>query len=263
MSLIDTIKTEPTVLPPRLVVFGQGGVGKTTFASKIPGVVFLPAEEGEGNLRLARFPTPESYEDVINTIASLLKEEHGYKALCIDTVDHVEPLVWDAVCQQKSTDKKTYEHIEDFGYGKGYTFADPYWTRILRGLDTLRREKKMTTVLLAHAESRIIEDPVVGAYDRWVTKLHKRGNALIHEWADLVGFAQIERSPRTKEGARGREVKTSTTTGKRILSLEDTGGFIAKNRFSLPPRIDLDYETLRAEIIKSFSPAEPAENEAA
>jgi len=157
------------------------------------------------------------------------------------------------VCRDKSADRRTYEHIEDFGYGKGYSYADPYWARLLRGLDALRRKKNMVTVLLAHTESKTHEDPVHGAYDKWVTKLHKRANALIHEWADIVGFAEIERTPLVKEGKR--DVKTVRATGRRVLSLEDSGGFAAKNRYGLPPRIPLDYAGLCAEITKSFETA--------
>ena len=37
-------------------------------------------EEGEGNRSIARFPWPQSYEDVLNMIAALLNEEHQYNA---------------------------------------------------------------------------------------------------------------------------------------------------------------------------------------
>jgi hypothetical protein len=257
--MLQAIETKPTIDPPRIVLHGGGGVGKTTFAAGIPGVVFIPAEEGAGTLEFARFPRPTSYEDILNNIAALLQEDHEYKACAIDTVDHVEPLIWEAVCRDRSTSNRTYDHIEDFGYAKGYTYADVYWTCILRSLDALRREKRMVTILLAHTESKTLEDPVHGAYDKWVTKVHKRANALIHEWADIVGFAEIERTPQVKEGKR--DVKTVKTTGRRVLCLEDSGGFIAKNRYGLPPRIELDYSALRAEIAKSFGVAGEKVNE--
>jgi hypothetical protein len=262
MGFLSQIETKPTLRPPRIVIYSKHGVGKTTFAAGIPGVVFIPAEEGEGVLAYARLPRPESYEDVVNQIAELLTTDHQFKALTIDTMDHIEPLVWAKVCAEKTEGRKQYDSIEDFGYGKGYTHADPYWAKILRGLDALRRERGMTTVVLAHAEVKTAEDPVLGSYERFQTKLHKRANALLHEWADIVGYAELERSVRTNDDGK-REVRVATTTGRRILHLEDRGGFDAKNRYGIPSPIELSWTALRGELTKAMKGAKPETTKAA
>jgi len=255
MSLLSEVTLKAEIRPPRLVIYGKSKVGKTTFAAGIPGVVLLPAEEGEGILDVPRLPRPESYEDVLRTIAALIDEEHDYKALCIDTIDSVELLLWQAVCRDQSTDKRTYTSVEDFGYGKGYVYADPYWTRLLKGLDLLRAKRRMVTVLIAHADTKTVNDPVHGAYDVIQTNLHKRANALLHAWADVIGYAEIERHVVTKgDKSKGqRETDVARTTGRRILNLEDAGGFIGGNRYGLPPKIDLSWPALRAEIGKSIA----------
>lgn len=267
MGFLSQVETKPTLRPPRIVAYSKHGVGKTTFAAGVPGVVFMPAEEGEGVLTYARLPRPESYEDVVNQIAELLTTDHSYKALAIDTMDHVEPLVWKKVCEDKSEGRKQYDSIEDFGFGKGYLHADSYWARILRGLDALRREKGMTTIVLAHAEIKTAEDPVLGSYERFQTKLHKRANALLHEWADIVGYAELERSVRTDDEGK-REVRVATATGRRLLHIEDRGGFDAKNRYGLPSPVDFTWAALRGELAKAMAPAKadgakPAGEEAA
>lgn len=254
MGLISEIEAKPTLRPPRIVVYAKGGVGKTTFAASVPGVLVLPAEEGEGILQYPKLPRPENYEDVINGIAELLQDKHDFKAYCIDTMDHIEPLVWDKVCRDKSAESKSreYRHIEDFGWAKGYTHSDPYWARILKGMDALRGQRKMTTIVLAHTETRTLEDPIHGAYDHIQTKLHKRANALLHEWADVVGYAEIERSVKTDDTGK-REMRIATTTGRRVLHLEDRGGFFAKNRYALPSPIEFSYEALRDAIVQAFT----------
>ncbi len=255
MSLLQQVTNEPTPKPPRVLIYSQGGVGKTTFAAGIPGVLVIPVEDGEGNLSYPRLPRPQSYDDVKNAIVELLQTEHSYRALVLDTADRFEPLVHRKVCDDRG--KPT---IEDFGYGKGYTFADPLWLELFRGFDALRAQKGMSIVVLAQSEIKTIEDPVIGAYDKVITKLHKRADALLYEWCDVCGYAQIERAASTKENARGREVATSSTTGRRILSLEDTGAFKAKNRYGLPPRMDLSWGALRDAIAESFENTNTNEN---
>lgn len=260
MSILSQVTTASEIKPPRIVVYGKSKVGKTTFAAGIPGTVFLPAEEGEGLLSAPKLPRPESYPDVLQAIAALIEEEHSYKALCIDTIDSVELLLWGQVCIDQSTDKKTYESIEDFGYGKGYLYADPYWTRLLRGLDILRAKRGMIVVLIAHADTKTVNDPVHGAYDVIQTNLHKRANALLHAWADVIGYAEIERHVTTKgDKSKGqREVDVARTTGRRILNLEDSGGFIGGNRYGLPPKIELSWPSLYGEIAKAVAAKQTA-----
>jgi hypothetical protein len=196
-------------------------------------------------------------------IEELRTSDHSYRALAIDTLDHLEPLVWRKTVEvANASSKKQMESIEDFGYGKGYVHADEHWRDLFAGLDALRRERKMTCVLLAHAEVKTVEDPTLGSFERVQTKLHKRANALAHEWADIVGFAEIEKSARTDSEGK-REVRLAIATGRRLLHLEDRGGFDAKNRYALPPCIDLSWDTLRSELVKSIEAAKPANGEAA
>lgn len=215
----------------------------------------MPLEEGEGILDVQALPQPQCYVDVMNALAELCNEEHPYKTLVIDTIDKLEPMVWQKVCDAGKKD-----NIEAFGYGKGYTMADPFWIDFFRALDALR-QKGITPLVLCHNEGKIIDDPTHGAYNKWTPKLHKRANALLYEWADVVGFLEIERVV-MKDDDRGKA--RATTTGQRILYLEDMGGFVAKNRYDLPTRLvlpkDKPYETLRGEILKAIEGAQATRN---
>ena len=260
MSILDQISDKPKILPPRIVVHSKGGVGKTTFGASVPGVLMLPVEEGLGVLQVAHLPSPSDFGEIMEAITALHDQKHSHRALCIDTIDHVEPLLWARVCQTENVRngqaKKRYENIEDFGYGKGYVYADRLWIEFFHALDALRRDRLMTIIVLSHNESRVVEDPIHGPYERISPKLHKRGNALLHEWADVVGYLDIERSIRELEGARGRKMRVAAETGRRFLLLEDQGGFVAKNRYGLPVRIEIprkgSYQVLRLEIVKAL-----------
>lgn len=259
MSMLSRVQDKPALKPPRIVIHGTGGVGKTTFGASAKAPIFLPFEDGLGMLDVPAFPKPNDYAETIDAIQELRKAEHGYRSLVIDTADHFEPLVWAEICKRNSEGRKVYENIESFGYGKGYLFADPLWTEFFQGLDALRREKGMTVIVLCHSETKTVEDPMIGPYDRITPKLHKRANALLHEWADIEGFLGIERVAIEKEGSKGRKMSTATATGRRMLYLEDRGGFSAKNRYSLPSQIEIPanepFAALRNEIAKRLSPA--------
>jgi len=261
-TYLSQVTDKPAIKPPRIAIHGKGGVGKTTFAASIPGVLFLPLEDGLGKLQVAHLPQPETYVEVMNAIAELANEKHDYRALAIDTIDHFEPMVWAAVCEKRSEGAKQFESIEDFGYQKGYIYADQLWIKFFEALDALRA-KGMTTIVLCHNETKTVEDPMVGPYDRMSPKLHKRANALLYEWSDICGYLDVEKAAFKRKGARGREMDTARVLGGRILYLEDMGGFVAKNRYTLPASIkvpkDNSYQSLRVELMNALGIGENKE----
>ncbi len=100
------------------------------------------------------------------------------------------------------------------------------------------RRAGVTVIVIAHSAMTTVDDPVVGSYSRFAPKLHKRANALLVEWADIVGYLDIERVP-VDRGSDKRTTRTSATTGNRRLHLEDGGGFAAKNRYGLTAMMDI------------------------
>ncbi len=104
--------------PPRILIHGVAGVGKTTFASEANKPVFVQTEDGLGTLASAHFPLARTYEEVIEALAALYTEPHDFKTVVIDSVDWLEPLVWAKACRDNG-----WASIEDAGYGKGYVAA--------------------------------------------------------------------------------------------------------------------------------------------
>lgn len=251
-ALLSKVTRSIEMLPPRIVIHSEAGAGKTTLMGDVPGIIVLPAEDGLGILDVPHFEQPESFADVLNAVAELHRENHEYRALGIDTVDKIEPLIWAEACARGSTDRKTLSNIEDFGYGKGYVYADPYWIQLFQALDVLRRDRKMTIVVVSHNERRTVEDPQIGPHDRIAPKLHKRANALMQEWADVVGFLEMEKTAVEKPGKQGRATRTALMTGSRMLHLEDFGTFVAKNRYGLPPTIEIPKEHPYAALRKAL-----------
>lgn len=252
MGFLDRVETTRKILPPRIVIHGKGGVGKTTFGASIPNCVLMPVEDGVGALQVATLPQPRSYNDVMSQLEELGERDHQYRALVIDTIDKIEPLIWDHTCLQEPGRVKK-DSIESWGYGKGYVMADRYWLEFFHTLDGLRA-KGLTIVVLSHNETKTVADPELGPFDMVQPKLHRRGCSLLYEWADLVGYLTLERA--TADVGEGRTVRTSATTGRRLLHCHDTGAFVAKNRYRLTTSIVIPehegFQPLRQAIVDSL-----------
>jgi hypothetical protein len=71
--MINDVHIVTATLPPRLLVHGQEGVGKTTPAAKFPTPVFLQLEDGTpAGLELASFGLLSSFADARGIASSPL-----------------------------------------------------------------------------------------------------------------------------------------------------------------------------------------------
>ena len=69
--------------PPRLLIYGVAGVGKTKLAADAPSPVFLQTEDGLGGIDAATFGLLRSF-DVMAAIASLYTEPHDFQTVVLD-----------------------------------------------------------------------------------------------------------------------------------------------------------------------------------
>jgi hypothetical protein len=235
--------------PDRILLVGTEGVGKSTFAADATSPIFLAAEDGIRHLDVASFPQPQTFADVLEAVRVLATEPHDYKTVVIDTLDWVEPLIFDAVCQANG-----WKTIEEPGYGKGYAIALVEWRQLLAGLDRLRAERGMEVILLAHATIRTFSNPAGANFDRYEMKLQRTAAAVVKEWTDANLFAIHEEFVRD---AKGLEKAKGVSTGRRVIHTERTSAWDAKNRHGLPTEIPLSYAEYAA-ARTAGQPADPA-----
>lgn len=227
--------------PPRILVAGTEGIGKSTFGAGAPSPVFLGPEDGTGRLDVARFPRPTTWAEVLEALRSL-DASHQFSTLVVDTIDWIEPLVWAHVCALGKQ-----ESIEDFGYGKGYTKALDEWRIFLSLLERIR-DRGMTIILLGHTHIKTYKNPEGDDFDRYSLKLNEKAGGLLREWCDVVTFAQfeqfVERDDKTK---RSRGVDT----GARFLYTRRRAAYDAKERYGLPEAIPLSWDAFSAAMEES------------
>lgn len=214
--------------PPKMVIAGPGKVGKTTFAASAPNSIGILTEEGADAVDAQAFPPATSLEQVHEAIGALLNEEHEFGTVWLDSLDWMEPLLWDYVCR-----KNGWANIEQPGYGKGYMAAAEEWRNTLAGFEALRAQRNMAVILICHDKIKHFESPLDEGYDTYQLKLHDRASAIVSEWADVIGWANYENYTRRIKTVDKNEEAKATTTGRRILHVEPHPAHMGGNRFGL------------------------------
>lgn len=213
---------------PKILLTGEPKIGKSTHAASAPGAIGILTEDGMAGIDAQAFPLCKSLDDVYQAIGTLLKEEHDFQTVFIDSLDWLEPMLHDYVCKANK-----WESIESPGYGKGYIAAAAEWRNLLDGLEALRRERQMGVILICHVKVQRIEQPTTEGFDAYVLKLHSRASALVEEWADIVGFAAHKiKTKQVDAGFGSKETKALKST-ERVLHLEPHPAYPSGSRFGL------------------------------
>lgn len=230
----------------KVVIYGPEGIGKTTFASHFPDPVFIDTEGSTSHYDLQRFPAPTSWAMLLEEVQQAAGSPACCRTLVIDTADWAEKL-----CCQSLLARCKKSGIEDFGYGKGYTYLNEDFGKLLNLLNEVVATG-IHVVFTAHAAMRKFEQPdEIGAYDRWELKLHKLNSAMLKEWADMVLFANY-RTFAVATDDKGKKFKAQG--GERVMYTTHHPCWDAKNRYGLEEMLPFSFQS----IASLFGAAAPA-----
>lgn len=222
--------------PVKAVICGVEGIGKTTFAAQFPDPLFIDVEDGSSQLDVARTEIPKTWDQLLWLVNEVINEK-PCKTLVIDTADWAEKL-----CAKDLLEKHHCDGIESVGggYGKGYTYLQESFARLLNGLNKVV-ENGMNAVLVAHVAMKKVELPEEqGAYDKWEMKLSKKVAPMVKEWADMVLFANYKIM--VVENSKTHTKKASG--GQRVMYTTHNPVWDAKNRFGLPDELPFDFKQI-------------------
>lgn len=240
---LASLRSSTSLSPPRLLLYGVAGVGKTEFAAASPRPVILQTEDGLGRIEATTFGLLRSFDEIMEALGALYSEPHDFETLVVDSLDWLEPLVW-----QHTARTHNQPDIESFGYGKGYLAALDTWRSFLDGVNALRDERGMGVILIAHAEIKRFDSPETEPYDRYQPKLHRSASALVQEHVDAVLFANYRVSTLKSDVGFNKKVVRGVSGGDRLLHTAERPAFLAKNRFGLAETLPLSWPELAAGI---------------
>lgn len=205
-----------SISPPIIVVHAEPNIGKTTWASTAPNPIFMFTENGQRDLELAVMGDKDyitSYAEFmehLTTVAILrkkgeLNDEHDnpYETLVIDSLDHLEKLVYDGVAHEFRDNHMVKDNFTEDQRRKVKTFADippkynfdkwnmifSKWSRIMDGIAAIR-SMGMAIIGVCHSLDKGVSDTVSEVeYEKRMLHLHpKYSQPYWVDNADLIGY---------------------------------------------------------------------------
>ena len=147
-----------------VVIYGTGGIGKTSLAALAPKPVFFDLDLGAGKYRgadgskLKGVPNIEEF----GTLRAALHDTAAlvdYKTIVIDSATALQQLAERHVIETVPHEKgNRIRSIEDYGFGKGYQHILEAFRLVLSDLDTHRRAGRHV-VLVAHSLTCMVPNP--------------------------------------------------------------------------------------------------------
>ena len=230
MSILNSI-AKPDDRPIICTITGDAGLGKTSMAATFPRPIFIRAEDGLQAIPVATrpdaFPILSNVDQLWEQLTALIKEDHDYKTLVIDSVTQLDNLFTNHIVD---TDPKKPRTIAQAlgGYGAGFQALSSLHGRIRKAAGILNESKSMNIVFIAHAETETIELPDQDPYTRYNIRMQKKSVSHYTDNTDMVCYIKLE-THTFGEGDR----KKAISDGTRILVTYATAANISKNRFGI------------------------------
>jgi hypothetical protein len=220
-----------------------------------PKPIFLDFEESTKDLDTrvdVLDPAPTTWQAALNALEQLATEEHPFLSVCIDSADWLEQLAIDHIVRKYKA--KGFSDPAVFGFGKGDTILFEEWRNLIIALQKLTN-RGLNVLMSAHSKIRTYNDPMGASFDRYSMKLRQSNQADLpgytQEWAQCVLFAHFD----TVVGKiEDRNVGLKGTV--RVVHTNRSDAFDAKNRYGLPDKMPLDWDTFYS-AVKSGIPENP------
>ncbi|HNO77612.1 MAG TPA: ATP-binding protein [Phycisphaerae bacterium] len=243
MPLMDSLITTTTPAPPKMIVYGQPGVGKTTFAASADAVL-IDCENGAGAVPgLKRTPYLQTWPQMREWLVEIATAPpDDASGIAVDTIDWmiqriIEHVVLDLDGKSAGNITNTLGTAHG-GYFKAREIAQNIVYRDLLPLLNAVTDNGMAVILLAHAANTKMTAPEgfdlrLAAPDlpQWIAPP-------FIEWADAVLYA-------SRDG------------DERKLLTQGTNVILAKNRYDLPAELPLSWPALMQALTHDPDPVAP------
>jgi len=229
MSILDTA-SKPKKRALIATICGDSGIGKTSLACTFPDAIVIRGEDGlqsiEGNMPDA-FPLLSSPDDLWEQLTALIKEDHNYKTLVIDSITAIERLFIQHIVDNDPKNPRSISQALG-GYGAGLSAVGAMHHRVRKACGILNEQKNMNVIFVAHADTETIELPDSDPYTRYNLRLGKKSQAPYVDDSDLVAFIKLEMHT-FGDGER----KKAISDGTRVAVCYTTAANVSKNRYGI------------------------------
>lgn len=244
---LSTIKPTKEGGAPKILFYAADKFGKSTFAAQAPKPLFIDLDKRLKEIECAKVGV-ESWDGLLEVIGALLKQDHDFKTLVLDSGGTAEQLAMKDVVadynRSKSADKPTVDSVGSIPYGAGYPNLLEKWKYLLHGLQLLN-DKGIIILILCHADYIDWENSDGTKFKRYVPDLKgasdKAGSLLqiTRKWMDITMYGHQPRYNQSiQDGFDKKKVKmVAGALGDRVLCTQETALWLAGNTYKLPESI--------------------------
>jgi len=235
--------------PPRVVLYGPPGIGKSTFGSDAVSPIMVTTEDGVDNLNVDQYPKAETWDAFMDNVNAVATGEHEYKTLVIDTLNGAAELCSKVVCERDFAGEWTAEKGKRGfnGFAAGWTATSEEMVPLMVALDKCRNERGMMVLLLAHVGLHSVSNPISGDYTKHAPEVDKRVWGKWSKWSDIILRADFDY--RVEPGESGKKGRVRGDNQRVVYTAGDAAQD-AKTRagYELPDTIDLSYSAFMAAL---------------
>jgi hypothetical protein len=253
----------------RVLIYGEGGVGKSSLAAKMSKPLFVEGEAGGIRLNVPHMifdkrdnrMHPQSWEELNGRVdeiatAAEAKKKLPFETLVLDGFSAMEQLCVAHVCK-----KNNWPALSAAGYGKGEVAHYAEMRVFLRKIERIWASHEagargINVAFICHvAEARYADNETGAEYKRQVPGLTTAKNAdvsgMFYGWCDAVLYCE-------KQITIGKNAETKRTYGvggEHVMHTKLSAGHLAKCRLgSVDETLPLDWNEFVSQIGRSKSP---------
>lgn len=195
----------------RVVIYGEGGIGKSSLAALAPKPIFLDCELGTSKLDVPRVGGVSSWQDMRDALhePSIWRD---CRTVVLDSGTASQEWATEHTIRTVKHDKgKPVTSIEDYGWGKGYVHVYETFLALLGDLDAHVRAGR-NVVVICHQTVERAPNPDGEDFLRYEPALQQPPKAgrirdRVQQWTDHLLFIQYDK--KVKDGkAEGKGTRT-------------------------------------------------------
>lgn len=231
--------------PPRLIVYGDAGTGKSSLASEFPNHVFLQCEEGTpADAEITTLGHPDNFGEVMGAMRDLYRQQHDFQWFVTDSVTSLQQIIYRETCERGKKNS-----IEDFGYGKGYILCQQIWAEYIRAVNFLWKDRRMGIIFIGHSTVDRFDDPETVSYHKYDLDIHDKSAGLLTRDADAILLLKRPVHIKTEDNGFNKRAIGDGSNDQIDIIAKGKPAFLAKNRFGMPAAIEFrrhhGYEALK------------------